>query len=217
MLRRLLQGDPGKRSRFRDFEGHLPPPAAWLFFPQSVASTLRWKLLRQRSVRPWLGYRAARRIASIVTTGTRVLEFGSGMSTIWFARRGAQVLSYEADPRWYAEVSEALSRVPGHQARIELQLPPYRADLLQGQSFDFALVDGADRDGAALAALAAVESGGHIYLDNADVPLPDHHQARAKLTGSGTVEWFTDFTPDHVFVSTGLLVRVTGRSRSGTS
>lgn len=212
MLRRILQGDPGKPSRFRDFEGRLPPWDAWPYLLPSLASTLRFKLTGGRAAIPWLGYRAVRRIAGLVGPGTRVLEFGSGLSTVWFARRGARVLSFEVRDEWAARVRTLLAGVPGHEARVVSLAPPYTAVLLAGEEFDFALVDGDGRDSAMAAALAAVREGGHVYLDNADVPEDSHRTARDLALRGGSAEWFVDFTPWHVFVSTGILIRVGPRA-----
>jgi hypothetical protein len=74
--------------------------------------------------------------------------------------------------------------------------------------FDFALVDGDGRDSAMETALAVVRPGGYVYLDNADVPWDSHRTARELALSSGPAEWFVDFTPFAVFVSTGVLVRV---------
>jgi predicted O-methyltransferase YrrM len=214
MLRRILQGDPGKASRFRDFEGRLPPLGAWLYLPVSVASTLRFKLTGVRAAIPWLGYRAIRRIAGLVGPGTRVLEFGSGFSTVWLARRGADVLSIETQDEWADRVEGHLAGVPGHKVRILRAEPPYTPDLLAGETFDFALVDGDGRDSAMATALSVVRPGGYVYLDNADVAWDTHRAARDLALRSGAVEWFVDFTPFHVFVSTGVLIRIGHPSHS---
>lgn len=207
MLRRILQGDPGKESRFRDFEGRLPPLAAWAYLPASIASTIRFKATGTRAAIPWLGYRATRRIAQIIRPGTRVLEFGAGRSTIWFARRGAEVLSVETRAEWMSLVEGWLAEIPGHKVKIVHAEPPYRSDILAGQEFDFALVDGEARDSAMRLALPAVRPGGYVYLDNADVQDAAHRTARDLVLASGKSEWFVDFTPFHVFVSTGVLVK----------
>jgi predicted O-methyltransferase YrrM len=208
VLDRILRGDPRKTSRFRDFEGCVPPPAAWLHLPRSVLSTARFKLTGHRPERPWLGYRGVRRLAGLVRPGTRVLEFGAGMSTVWFARRGAEVTSVEAIPAWHSRVERMLAAVPGHRVTLVLAAPPYSQELLAGREFDLALVDGDGRDSAMEAALACVRPGGHVYLDNADVQEPAHQAARRMALAAGEPQWFTDFTPTQVFVSTGLLVRL---------
>lgn len=208
MLRRIFQGDPGKASRFRDFEGRLPPLSAWRYFPVSVASALRFKLTGVRAAVPWLGFRATRRITGLVEPGTRVLEFGSGFSTVWFAKRGAQVLSIETREEWAVRVRALLAEIPGHRVRILQSEPPYSPELMAGEKFDFVLVDGDGRDSAMATALSVVRPGGYVYLDNADAPLDTHRAARAMALRAGGAEWFVDFTPFQIFVSTGVLVRI---------
>ncbi len=173
-----------------------------------MASTLRFKLTGRRAAIPWLGYRATRRIAGLVGPGTRVLEFGSGLSTVWFARRGARVLSIETREEWAARVEALLAKIPGHSVRVVSAEPPYSPEIAAGEEFDFALVDGDGRDSAMATALSVVRAGGHVYLDNADVPEASHRAARELAVQSGDAEWFVDFTPFHVFVSTGVLVRI---------
>ncbi|HET9211478.1 MAG TPA: hypothetical protein VFR03_13805 [Thermoanaerobaculia bacterium] len=174
----------------------------------SIASTLRFKLTGTRAAIPWLGYRGVRRISGLVGPGTRVLEFGSGFSTVWFARRGARVLSIEMREDWAARVQDLLVKVPGHSVRIVVAEPPYSPELVAGEEFDFVLVDGDGRDSAMATALSVVRSGGYVYFDNADVPQDSYRMAREMALRKGPAEWFVDFTPFHVFVSTGILVKV---------
>jgi hypothetical protein len=62
-------------------------------------------------------------------------------------------------------------------------------------------------------ALSKVKPGGHVYLDNSDVPYGDFRRARAALIEAaasepGAVRVFRDFCPTQIIVSEGLLVRV---------
>lgn len=41
---------------------------------------------------PWLTYPAIEFLKSYVRPGMRILEFGTGASTVWFVRRGCRVL-----------------------------------------------------------------------------------------------------------------------------
>jgi predicted O-methyltransferase YrrM len=208
MIRRVLQGDPRKISRVHDFEGRVPPAAAWLYLPLSLATTLLFKLFGWRAPLPWLGFRAIRRLKRIAVPGARVLEFGSGMSTLWFAKRGVEIVSIEIDPAWHQAVRERLGEISNPAARVLLEAPPYAALASRlGGGFDLALIDGEARDEAAAVAVSLVRPGGYFYLDNADVPLDSHRRARDTLLAAGPAEWFTDFTPLQVTVNTGLLVQ----------
>jgi len=73
-------------------------------------------------------------------------------------------------------------------------------------------VDGARRAESARTALAKVKPGGHVYLDNSDVPYGDFRRARAALIEAaadepGAVRVFRDLCPTQIIVSEGLLVR----------
>jgi hypothetical protein len=210
MLRRLLQGDPGKRSRFHDYEGNVAPLPALLFLPVCAASTFRKKLTGVHPRRPWLGYRAVRRLSQLLQPHWRVLEFGSGNSTPWLARRCTEVLSIETDRDWYLEVCKMIESQPG--ARVVLSSPPYtRIPEADSKSFDFALVDGVQRDDAMRAALTRLRPGGYVYLDNADVDWDDHREARRLLIAAcepDSLERFIDLTPGQVTVTQGLLGRL---------
>ena len=208
MIRRILQGDPRKLSRVHDFEGRVPPPRAWIYLPLSVATTLLFKGFGWRAPLPWLGFRAIRRLKKIAVPGARVLEFGSGMSTLWFAGRGVEIVSIELDPAWHRAVRERLKAIPNPEARVLLEAPPYEALAARlAGGFDLALIDGEARDEAAAVAVSLVRPGGYLYLDNADVPLDSHRRARDTLLAAGPAEWFTDFTPLQITVNTGVLVR----------
>ena len=58
---------------------------------------------------PWLTEGAIDFLSHFVRPGFRVLETGSGASTLWFAKRAKSVVSIEDDPDWYAAVTAALA------------------------------------------------------------------------------------------------------------
>jgi len=52
--------------------------------------------------RPWLTGSAIQELKKLIRPGMRVLEYGSGGSTIWFGLKGCKVLSAEHKWQWYA-------------------------------------------------------------------------------------------------------------------
>jgi predicted O-methyltransferase YrrM len=56
---------------------------------------------------PWFTYPAIRQLERMVSPQWRVLEFGSGFSTLWWAQRVAEVVSVEHDPGWAARLRAA--------------------------------------------------------------------------------------------------------------
>jgi predicted O-methyltransferase YrrM len=57
---------------------------------------------------PWLTFAAIRRLNRILRPSMRIFEYGSGGSTLFFARRAASVTSIEHDPHWSEIVATSL-------------------------------------------------------------------------------------------------------------
>lgn len=55
---------------------------------------------------PWFTYSATRYLSIIVQDDYRILEFGAGNSTRWWAERVSKVVSVEHDPNWADAVKE---------------------------------------------------------------------------------------------------------------
>ena len=101
----------------------------------------------------------------------RVLEFGGGGSTIWFARNAARLITVEHDEFWFGHLRERLREMRLEQ-NVQLMhcSRPYHhvADQLQDGSVDLVLVDGRDRVRCALASTRVLRSGGVMMLDNSE-------------------------------------------------
>jgi predicted O-methyltransferase YrrM len=158
--------------------------------PRYVCARIR-QLLYERGHpdAPWLTPEAVRLLGRMLLPSDVGLEFGSGRSTVWLARRVRHLTSVEHDQRWYADVSaqlkeQALSNVdyilasldePGERgggseyARAALAFPE--------SSLDFALIDGACRDHTARSVLPLVKPGGMLVIDNVQWYLPSNSRA----------------------------------------
>lgn len=204
----LVTGDGLRKTRLHDYQGTRIDLAGIRFAPHCIWSRLWQKATGRRPRLPWLVYRAIARIASALRPDSRVLEFGSGASTLWLARRCFELVSIETDPAWYREVNQSLAREGITNVDCRL-VPSETCEVVTDQdySFDFALVDGVRRDDVAPVAISKVRRGGYIYLDNADVP--EYQAAREVLLNSAQAppEYFTDFAPSTLAVTTGMLVR----------
>lgn len=153
---------------------------------------------------PWLTPAAIRLLGTLLRAADRGLEFGSGRSTFWFARRTLALTSVEHDQEWHERVSaqlrtQGLSNVdyilaPGDQpmerggesayARTALAFP--------NESLDFALVDGHYRDYSAKFVLPKIKPGGMLIIDNVNWYLPCHSKAphsRTAALGPITPVW----------------------------
>jgi len=120
---------------------------------------------------PWMTYSAISILEKRLTPDTTVFEFGSGNSTLFFARLARQVVSVECEREWHEELSKALP------ANVELLLcAPYEREaylkFLTGRQreFDVIVVDAEDREGCLRVAPTRLTPRGVIVLDDADRP-----------------------------------------------
>jgi hypothetical protein len=128
--------------------------------------TLDWEL-------PWLTPYSIFVLNQILDADDRVLEFGSGGSTLFFARRCATVLSFETAGDWADSVRTRLEAAG--LANVELHAVSVLADcapFVSGRSFNVALVDcnpnHIRRLDALLYALPYLDADSIVILDNYD-------------------------------------------------
>jgi len=73
----------------------------------------------ERPFTPELCVSAQKLIKQYILPGKRVLELGSGYSTLWFLEMGCHVVSFEHSLEWYTEVSKAAT-TPHPNLKIHL-------------------------------------------------------------------------------------------------
>jgi predicted O-methyltransferase YrrM len=129
---------------------------------------------------PWLTRDAVTLLDALLKPIDKGVEFGSGRSTVWFAKRLNSLTSIENDELWYRKVSSSLKeqKLDGHvDYRLVTDLASYS---LQGSGFadnsiDFCLVDGVMRDECAKTMLNKIRSGGLLVVDNVNWYLPNEN------------------------------------------
>ncbi|NPV56889.1 MAG: hypothetical protein HPY76_15160 [Anaerolineae bacterium] len=111
------------------------------------------------------------------------LEFGSGRSTVWFARRCGKLTSVEHNPDWYQAVTKRLNEQ--QLINVDYHLFP-RIDDADSRSsqyvkvaerfgsgeLDFVLVDGIYRDACVAAVLDKIRRDGILIIDNVHLYFP---------------------------------------------
>ena len=101
----------------------------------------------------------------------RILEFGSGSSTLWFAKRTSQLVSIEHNPNWY-ELIQSYIETKSEYYSVEYYLHPLPYySLCQSfpkESFDLIVVDGRNRKGCMSEAVSLLKPGGVLMLDNSE-------------------------------------------------
>ena len=80
----------------------------------------------------------------MIKHGTKVLEMGSGHSTVWLAILNADVVTVENDPLWHAAVSEWLAdrHLNVTQILCDAETIRYAANAYPDAYFDVLFVDG---------------------------------------------------------------------------
>ena len=134
-------------------------------------------------------------LESIVQPDWKVFEYGSGQSTIFFARRVAEMVSVEHDTTWVNWVNEQLTKdglaikylylppAPGeggrdpsdplsycHTAHGAANWKPYVSaiDAYPDSYFDLVFVDGGARSSCIWHAHSKIVPGGYLLLDDSE-------------------------------------------------
>lgn len=210
---------PFRKSRFHDEKGNPVDIGGLVYAPAALASTLLRVAIGYRPPRPLISYRAAKHLDRLLRKDWRGVEFGSGYSTPWLAKRLGFLLSIEDDPKWHRLVAGLLAGLAPDTVRHELRTSETYVDLAEFPDgfFDFALVDGSRRADCIAAVVPKICPGGWLYLDNSDKDMtkPDGDLRRAEALllehvrrRGGEARYFTDFAPTNFFVEQGLLARL---------
>lgn len=132
-------------------------------------------------IQPWLTDTAINFIADLCHKNKqlKILEFGSGGSTIWFAQRTNYLVSIEHNPKWYNLVTQALENLnldnlnPKLKPEITRKLlnPPAYYQIcaeFPDNYFDLILIDAIERVNCAVQAVRILKPGGILMLDNCE-------------------------------------------------
>ncbi len=168
--------------------------------PHYVSARLKNMMyIRRYPDRPWITRTAYDVLASYLRKTDVGLEFGSGRSTVWFAKRVAQLTSVESDPGWHQRVTSRLASE--HITNVESHLHPGPEEAGTGpdsgyagvartfapNSLDFVLVDGLYRDACALLSLDKLRPGGLLIIDNVNWFLPSNSRAPASIRSESEI------------------------------
>ena len=216
LFTKLIAGAPNRRTRFHDATGTRVSLSRLVRNgSRGLGGAILRVLLGYRPQVPWISYDAQALLGRHLTPASRVLEFGSGMSTLWFADRAGAVVSVEHHAEWYAKVKAMLPQDAAIDYRLATDPAAYCA-VADERGFDLVLVDGRFRDQCVAAGLKVLRPGGILYLDNSDHALDDYDgdvpraveliEDAARETG-WQLERFTDFAPTMFFAQAGLLLQ----------
>ena len=214
---KIIRGDECRKTRLHDEQGNFAAAACFSSLPKSIWTYLMFKLTGDAPELPWISYNAMERIERVLSADARVLEFGSGSSTMWFARRCGFLLSIEHNEIWHRKVTEILERNGLSNVRYDLKTQQDYTDIgdYEAGFFDFCIVDGVNRLQCVESAIPLIKSGGFLFLDNSDhIDVEgERREAVALMTEAAAkagneVEYFTDFAPTQLHANQGLLARL---------
>lgn len=147
---------------------------------------------------PWTSQAAVRIFKQLLRPDMVGLEYGSGNSTIFFAKHLRHLVSVEHDKAWFSNVTASLKQQKLNNVQYQLippgvaKPPPYSfykeyglaenefssrteftdyfsaARSFPNESFDMIMIDGRARIECALNAIPKLKSGGIFVLDNSD-------------------------------------------------
>ncbi|MGB7293181.1 MAG: class I SAM-dependent methyltransferase [Thermodesulfobacteriota bacterium] len=181
MLRKIIAGGETHQSRFHDENGKFIGVGELLYIPYNLPYIFLSKVLGRRAEQPWWPFTARNAIEAILHSDSVVIEFGSGYSTLWLARRASHVFAIEDNPEWFRKIESQLrerniSNITllnrkGEEFYDLSEFPP--------STFDLAVVDGYCRFGCVRNVIPKLKAGGYLYLDNSDA------DKDSKLNGPG--------------------------------
>lgn len=127
---------------------------------------------------PWLTRDAITFLDDTLHRGMRMLEYGAGGSTLWFARRVSWVNTIEHDGTWADLVRRAIRRegivnvglhhIPAGDNDFEDYVEFGRTLGQKPRQFDVIVIDGRRRVRCIKAVAEFVVDGGYLVLDNAE-------------------------------------------------
>ena len=211
------------KARLHDEKGNFVP---WknvvLHGGPAIVSGLLRITIGYRPELPWIAYTAIDYLEHFLNKNSRVLEFGSGMSTIWYAKHAGEVFSVEDYRPWYEKVTNMIeaNHLDNITYRFSESETEYSTFMSEGeQGFDLIMVDGSYRSKCISHAEKLVKSGGILYLDNSDIdsgPIGGDMRIAETLARNFAENYdaqviaITDFAPTVFFVTQGLCVKLPG-------
>lgn len=118
---------------------------------------------------PWYTYPVIDFLKYRNYDGKRVLEFGGGQSTLWWAMRCKSVISFEGSKNWFDQIKKSMpenvelnyvEQSPQDQCLKKIK------EIINNQKFDIIIVDGLWRFDLAVMAKEYIKPDGAIIVDN---------------------------------------------------
>lgn len=136
---------------------------------------------------PWVTYSFIDFIKTRLNKDLNIFEYGSGNSTLFYAKHVKRVVSVEHDEAWFNKiVKEKAANAEMIFTALEKDGEYSRKAKLLGEKFDIIIVDGRDRVNCCKHSLEALSLHGVLVLDDSERDF--YNDARVFLTTKGFKE-----------------------------
>jgi len=115
---------------------------------------------------PWFTYPAIEYLSQLNLSDKSVFEWGSGNSSLFFAKQSKQITSVESDEKWHEYVSQC--SLPNQKLIFRNEANFVNSIDELSSTFDVIIIDSLKRYECALKAVSYLNRGGLIILDNSD-------------------------------------------------
>jgi hypothetical protein len=117
----------------------------------------------------WVTYGFIDFISDKLNKNMDIFEYGSGNSTLWYAKRVSSVTSVEHDENWYERIKSSMPK----NVTISYQELIYNEEYSKSSNnsdikFDIIIVDGRDRVNCVKSAINSIQGNGIIVLDDSE-------------------------------------------------
>lgn len=214
LINKLISGSPQRKTRIHDEKGNIVSLSRLLRNgPRAVWTGALRLMFNIRPELPWISYDAQREFRKKIPKNARILEFGSGMSTIFYANISSQVVSVEDSDLWYNSIYTKINKKDNVEYRFAIDRDSY-TDGISGV-FDLIMIDGSYRADCAEVATNHISKNGIIYLDNSDkgpgglpgdIPKAEKILVNFAKSNGFDLIYFVDFAPTQLFVQQGLML-----------
>ncbi len=221
LIKHLISGSDFRKTRLHDEKGNLVSLKNFLLHsPLAISTGLIRLIFDYRPTQPWIAYTSIKILSKHLNPQSRVLEFGSGMSTLWYAMHAGRVYSVEDNKLWFDKINHIIKEKKLNNITYMYTHDHYEYCTFcnsDTEGFDLIMIDGKYRSMCIENVFKLVRPGGIIYLDNSDKDSAgnggDMRKAESLLRSfsqqrKAKLFEITDFAPTQLFVQQGLLVQV---------
>lgn len=169
-INKIIAGGTGRASRLHTERGEMIDLRELRHLPRVTIDKFSAVISGKRGDVPWWPMSVIPCIDSLINKSSDVIEFGSGSSTVWLAKRARTVIAIEDDAAWKKTVTDRLNAIGLDNAIVRFAPDKEYFNLTDFSThrFDLAVIDGAYRWECIKSVIPLMRPGGSIYLDNSD-------------------------------------------------